>query len=70
LIEEGAKRALRDLSAVRPYDPGRPSEIQVDFTTPDRLVEFRSRRGVEVTGPLTIVSRADDWWAAWSQFFF
>jgi D-amino peptidase len=70
LIEEGAKRALRDLSAVRPYDPGRPSEIQVDFTTPDRLVEFRNRRGVEVTGPLTIVSRADDWWAAWSQFFF
>jgi len=70
LIEAGAKRALKDLSAVRPYDPGRPSEIQVDFTTPDRLVEFRNRRGVEVTGPLTIVSRADDWWTAWSQFFF
>jgi len=70
LIEEGAKRALQDLSAVPPYDPGRPSEIQVDFTTPDRLVEYRNRRGVEVTGPLTIVSRADDWWTAWSQFFF
>jgi D-amino peptidase len=70
LIEEGAKRALRDLSAVRPYDPGRPCEIQVDFTTPDRLVEYRNRRGVEVTGPLTIVSRADDWWSAWRQFYF
>ena len=69
-IEEGAKRALQDLSAVSPYDPGRPCEIQVDFTTPDRLVEYRNRRGVEVTGPLTIVSRADDWWTAWSQFYF
>ena len=69
-IEEGAKRALQDLSAVSPYDPGRPCEIRVDFTTPDRLVEYRNRRGVEVTGPLTIVSRAEDWWTAWSQFYF
>ena len=69
-VEEGAKRALQDLSAVSPYDPGRPCEIRVDFTTPDRLVEYRNRRGVEVTGPLTIVSRADDWWTAWSQFYF
>jgi len=69
-IEEGAKRALQDLSAVSPYDPGRPCKVQVDFTTPDRLVEYRNRRGVEVTGPLTIVSRADDWWRAWSQFYF
>jgi D-amino peptidase len=70
LIEEAARRALKDLSAVQPYDPGRPCEIQVDFTTPDRLIEYRNRRGVEVTGPLTIVSRGDDWWTAWSQFFF
>src|SRR3954466_530151 len=31
LIEEGAKNALKDLGAVRPWDPGRPSEIQVEF---------------------------------------
>ena len=43
---------------------------KVDFTTSDRLEEYRNRRGVEVLGPLTIVSRADDWWTAWSQFFF
>src|SRR5437764_14253224 len=53
LIEDGAKRALQDLGAVRPYDPGRPSEIRVDFTSPDRLAEYRNRRGVEVTGPAT-----------------
>ena len=70
LIEEGAKNALRDLQAVRPYDPGRPCEIEVVFTTPDRLEEYRHRRGVEVTGPARLVSRGDDWWQAWSAFYF
>jgi D-amino peptidase len=69
-IEDGARRALQDLKAVAPYDPGRPCEIQVDFTTPDRLEEFRHRRGVEVLGPTTLVSRGDDWWQAWSAFYF
>ena len=70
LIEEGAKKALSDLSVVDAYDPGRPVEIQIDFMTPDRLVEYRNRRGVEQVGDLTLVSRADDWWTAWSQFYF
>jgi D-amino peptidase len=70
LIEDGATRALRDLKAVRPYDPGRPCEIEIAFTTPDRLEEYRHRRGVEVTGPTTLVSRGDDWWHAWSSFYF
>jgi D-amino peptidase len=69
-IQDGAKRALADLKAVAPYDPGRPTEIEVRFISPDRLEEFRNRRGVEVLDPLTLVSRADDWWSAWSQFFF
>jgi D-amino peptidase len=70
LIEDGARRALADLRAVEPYDPGRPSEIRIEFTTPDRLEEYRNRRGVEVVDPVTLVSRGDDWWAAWSQFYF
>jgi D-amino peptidase len=70
LIEAGATRALGDLKAVRPYDPGRPCEIEVLFTTPDRLEEYRHRRGVEVTGPATLVSRGEDWWQAWSAFYF
>jgi D-amino peptidase len=70
MIEAGAQRALEDLKAVRPYDPGRPCEIEIEFTSPDRLVEYRNRKNVEVTGPRTIVARGDDWWQAWSSFYF
>src|SRR5581483_4970215 len=70
LIESGAKRAVGNLSAVRPYDPGRPCEITVDFNTSDHVEKYRFRPGVEITEPRQIVSRADDWWTAWKQFFF
>jgi D-amino peptidase len=70
LIEAGARKALSDLSAVKPYDPGKPCEIEIEFTSPDRLQEYANRKGVEVTGPRSLVARGDDWWAAWSSFFF
>ena len=70
LIEDGARRALSNLDAVRPYDPGRPSEITVEFTKTDGFDEVRRKPGVEEAGERRIVSRADDWWSAWKQFFF
>ncbi|HEX6699940.1 MAG TPA: M55 family metallopeptidase [Gaiellaceae bacterium] len=70
LIEAGARRALQDLSTVAPYDPGRPSEIEIEFLSPDRVMEYRNRRGVEQRDDMTLVSRSGDWWTAWSQFFF
>jgi D-amino peptidase len=70
LIEEGARKALGDLSAVAPYDPGKPCEIEVDLSTTDAADEYRRKPGVEVVEPRKVVSRADDWWTAWQQFFF
>ena len=70
LIEEGARKALGDLRAVEPYDPGKPCEIEVDLTTTDAADEYRRKPGVEVVDPRKVVSRADDWWTAWRQFFF
>jgi D-amino peptidase len=70
LVEEGAKRALRELEAVEPYDPGKPCEIKVEYkgTAPPQKLRFQT--GVELLDDRTIVSRADDWWTAWKQFFF
>jgi len=70
LIEEGARAALADLSAVAPYDPGRPCEIMVELGAPDHAAQFRHHPAVEVVDGRTIVSRADDWWTAWRQFYF
>jgi D-amino peptidase len=70
LIEEGAKRALADLRAVAPYDPGKPCEIKVEYKNTAAPDALRFRRGVERIDGRTIVSRADDWWSAWKQFYF
>jgi D-amino peptidase len=70
MIEDGARRALSDLSAVAPWDPGRPAEIRAEYlntTGPDKL---RFRAGVERVDDRTVVSRSDTWWEAWTQFYF
>src|SRR4029079_9109000 len=70
LIEEGARRAVAHRAHVKPYDPGHPCEIRVDLATTDHAEQYRHRPEVEIVEGRTIVSRADDWWTAWRQFFF
>jgi D-amino peptidase len=70
MIEVGARAALGDLSAVKPYDPGHPCEIKVEFKLTDAAFKYGRKPGVEQTGPRDVISRADDWWSAWQQFFF
>jgi D-amino peptidase len=70
MIEDGARTALAALGAVAPYDPGRPCEIEVEFVRSNLVERFRHRQGVDVLDGRRIVSRADDWWSAWRQFYF
>jgi D-amino peptidase len=70
LIEEGARKALADLSAVDAYDPGRPCEIRVEYKNTNAVDKLRRVPAVEVVGPREIVVRGDDWWSAWQSFFF
>jgi D-amino peptidase len=70
LVEAGSKQALSDLRAVEPYDPSRPCEIKVEYKWTAPAASLRHRAGVELLDARTIVSRADDWWTAWKQFFF
>jgi len=70
LVEEGARRALSDLKAVEPYDPGKPCEIKVEYKSTSPPQKLRFHHGLEFLDDRTLVSRADDWWTAWKQFFF
>lgn len=70
LIEDGAKRALSDLSAVAPWDPGQPCEIRAEYLNASGPDDLRFRQGVERVDARTVVSRADTWWEAWKQFYF
>jgi D-amino peptidase len=70
LIEAAAARALSDLKAVAPYDPGKPCEIRVELTTSEEVERYRHHPVVEIADGRTLLSRADDWWTAWRQFYF
>jgi len=69
-IEEGARAALADVSAVQPYDPGRPCEIRVEYKHTMAVDRLRRVPAVEVVGPREVIVRGDDWWSAWQSFFF
>jgi D-amino peptidase len=69
MIEEGAYRALQDLTAVPPYTPAQPVTITVEVDTPDKALEFKGRYGVEFIEPLKVVSRAPTWMEAWDQIW-
>jgi D-amino peptidase len=70
LIEEGAKKALADLKAVPPYDPGSPCEIKVGFKRTQPADRLRFHPGVERLDGRTIRVEAETWWEAWKLFFF
>jgi len=69
MIEEGARNALRDLPATRPYVPASPTTIRIEVNSVDKLADFKGRAGVEITGPLDAESKAEDWMRAWNQFW-
>jgi D-amino peptidase len=69
MIEDGTMSALAQPNAVQPYNPGRPCEIRVEFATPDGAAKYRYRHGIQIVDPRTITSTAENWLAAWRQFY-
>jgi D-amino peptidase len=69
MIEDGAMHALAQPNLIGPYNPGQPCEIRVEFATPDGAARYRYRQGVEIVEPRTITSTAENWLAAWRQFY-
>jgi D-amino peptidase len=69
MIEAGANQALRNLKAVEPYVPAKPTTITIELGAVDHAAIFRGRPNVEMADPLTVISRADDWMTAWDQIW-
>lgn len=69
MIEAGAEQALRELSAVGPYDPGKPCEITIELGNVDSALRFKGKHGVEIVEPLKVVSKGQDWMSAWNQIW-
>jgi D-amino peptidase len=70
LIEATVEDALKNRDRwLEPWVPAAPAELKVEFSTPDKTAEYRNKRAVEVTGPREAVSRADNLWQAWDQFW-
>jgi D-amino peptidase len=69
MIRAGAAEAVRERAGAPVYDPGSPCEIAVELGAPDHVDGYRHRSGVEITGPRSVVSRADAWWPAWQQLY-
>jgi D-aminopeptidase len=70
LIEAGARKALSDLKAVPPYDPGSPCVIEVEFKRTQPVDRLRFHPGVERVDGRRIRVEAKTWWEAWKLFFF
>ncbi|MGH2537564.1 MAG: M55 family metallopeptidase [Candidatus Promineifilaceae bacterium] len=69
LIEAGARQALGDLKAVKPYAPARPVTLTIELTTVDQAAQWVGRPGVEIVDSLRVISRAEDWLTAWNQIW-
>lgn len=67
MIEDGARQALTQLSALTLYQPSKPATITIDVDTVDQVNSFKGRHGVEIEEPLKAISRAEDWMTAWDQ---
>ena len=68
MIEAGATEALKNVGSAKPYDPGKPCEIEVEFMNTSALETFLSRPGVEQIDERRIRVKGKDWWTAWTAF--
>jgi len=53
----------------KPFTVSSPAEFRVELATPDQSVPYIGRSGVEVANPRLVVSRAENPWKAWDQFW-
>lgn len=70
LIEDRAYESLSRRDWPPPFKPASPVVFRVELASTDQAKDYIGRRGVEVVGPRTVESRADNFWEAWDQFWY
>lgn len=70
LIEAKVKESLQDLKRLKPYQPTTPTRFTVDLATPDRANDFRGKPNVEIINDRRVISRGENFWQCWDQFWF
>jgi hypothetical protein len=70
LIEGKVAESLRarNLKRLRVFNP-RPVMLKVELATPDRANQYMGKVGIEISGARTVISRGEDCWQAWDQFW-
>ena len=69
MIEKGAAASLKNVGSAKPYDPGKPCEIMVEFVNTSAWDESLAWPGVEEAGERKMRCTGPDWWTAWTTFF-
>lgn len=70
LIEEKVYQSLINRTNwPKPYAVAGPVELKVELHTPDQALQYRHRNGVEILDARTVVSRGDNFWQCWDQFW-
>ncbi|GAC1396397.1 MAG: M55 family metallopeptidase [Chloroflexota bacterium] len=70
LIEERAFDALSKRDWPAPYKTASPTTFRVELASGDHARHFVGRQGVEIIDGRTVISRADNFWEAWDQFWY
>lgn len=70
LIEAKVEESLKSRATwPKPYKTTTPVELKVILHTPDKAREYINRKGVEIASPRTLVSRGENFWEVWNQFW-
>lgn len=71
LIENQVCAALKDRNNwPKPYKVSSPVEFKVELASPDKCKDFLGKMGCEVLDARTVVSRGDNFWKVWDQFWY
>ncbi len=70
-IEMGVEKALKDRANwPKPLKFSSPVELKVELASPDKSLVFEGRKGCEVVNPMTVISRGENFWQVWDQFWY